>query len=112
MHKTTTLHIPHNQKPQRQILQKNKQNKKKNTNTRRKIKDNEETITKLKAQSKGLKGNAPLKDKKRKNRIKKKKEIRKRQQKIQKRTKRTGKNQRKNIQHLRYRHKKRSNKKI
>ena len=38
MHKTTTLHIPHNQKPQRQIIQKNKQNKKKNTNTRRKNK--------------------------------------------------------------------------
>ena len=49
-----------------------------------KIKDNEETITKLKAQSKGLKGNAPLKDKKRKNRIKKRKKLEKDNKKYRK----------------------------
>ena len=48
------------------------------------IKDNEETITKLKAQSKGLKGNAPLKDKKRKNRIKKRKKLEKDNKKYRK----------------------------
>ena len=48
------------------------------------IKDNEETIIKLKARSKGLKGNTPLKDKKRKNRIKKRKKLEKDNKKYRK----------------------------
>ena len=48
------------------------------------IKDNEETITKLKAQSKGLKWNTPIKDKKRKNRTKKRKKLEKDNKKYRK----------------------------
>ena len=84
-----------------------------------KIKENKEKITKLKEYSKGLPNKVSKNETTKKRRIKKTKKINPRQQKIQKRTKtkkkrtkRTRKNQRKNSQHIRYRQRKSSKKKI
>ena len=77
MHKTPTLHLPHNQKPFRQILQNTQQNKKKNKNHRNKIDKNEERITRIKNKSKGIGGKISKTDITRQNRVKRRKKLEK-----------------------------------